>query len=133
MAMKVKGNSSHGAVRPASIHVGDLVEIMFGAQKMMGKVVEDRGRIGFKGRNLYRIIVSTGADELMGIELPSDEIHVKRRVPRSRKVSGVSGVRVVGPRKLAAARKAVAARKAAAVKKVAAARKLAAASKRTRK
>jgi hypothetical protein len=67
------------------LHVGDMVQVMFGAQSMKGKVVEDRGRIGYKGRNLYRILVQAGMGELMNIELPAEEIRVTRRVPISRK------------------------------------------------
>ncbi len=67
------------------IHVGDLVEITVGAQRMMGEVVEDRGRIGFKGRKLYRITLQTDSADPRSIELPAEEIVVTRRASSPKK------------------------------------------------
>jgi hypothetical protein len=96
MPMK-KGSGSRGAAHSASVHIGDLVQITFGSQKMKGKVVEDRGRIGYKGRNLYRILVTTGANEPMDIELPADEFQITRRASASRKLFGASALRAKKP------------------------------------
>ena len=37
--------------------VGDLVQVNFGGDEVKGRVVENRGRIGVRGRNLYRILL----------------------------------------------------------------------------
>jgi hypothetical protein len=86
MALK-KNRGKKGAARRSTIHVGDLVQIKFGAGDVMGQVVEDRGRIGFKGRNLYRILVTMDAGEPMNIELPAEEIRIARRASAAKKVA----------------------------------------------
>lgn len=73
------------AIRRAAINVGDIVQFKFGASDVKGHVVEDRGHIGFKGRNLYRILVSMEGDEPMNIELPEEEIRIFRRAPVAKK------------------------------------------------
>lgn len=49
--VKKKPQSSKQHIVPSMfIRVGDLIHLMFGRRKIQGKVVEDRGKIGVKGR-----------------------------------------------------------------------------------
>ena len=73
------------AVRRSAINIGDIVQIRFGTGDVKGRVVENRGHIGFKGRNLYRIVVTMEGEEPMSIELPAEEIQVVRRAPAAKK------------------------------------------------
>ena len=53
--------------------VGDNVAFRIGSQRLLGRVVEDRGGIGVAGRRLLRIRV--GADsEAQEFELPAEEV-----------------------------------------------------------
>lgn len=54
--------------------IGDLVKVPIGLRKLKGKVVEDRGKIGVRGRKLYRIAMTIDG-EVVNIELPADQIH----------------------------------------------------------
>ncbi|MGL4550791.1 MAG: hypothetical protein ACRC33_06355 [Gemmataceae bacterium] len=85
MAMKKNIGKKGAAARRSTITVGDIVQIKFGTGDVKGRIVEDRGHIGFKGRNLYRILVTMDGDEPMNIELPADEIRICRRAPVAKK------------------------------------------------
>ena len=52
--------------------IGDKVRLSFGNRIVTGTVVEDRGRIGVGGRQLFRIIVKTGDGE-RALELPAEK------------------------------------------------------------
>ena len=69
--------SSH-MKRKTGIQVGDHVSFFFGPRTVIGIVKEDRGPIGRKGRNLYRIQFSGGpfVPEPFHVELPADEFTV---------------------------------------------------------
>lgn len=64
--------------RKSAIRVGDHVRFLFGIEKVIGVVTEDRGLIGYKGRNLYRIRFSGGlyVPEPFYIELPAEDLTV---------------------------------------------------------
>jgi hypothetical protein len=66
MATKSQKNRTH-------IRIGDKVRLRFGNRTVTGTVVEDRGRIGVGGRQLFRIVVKTG-DEERALELPAEEL-----------------------------------------------------------
>ncbi len=87
MTMKKKTVGKKGATR-STIHVGDLVQVNFGGDEVKGRVVENRGRIGVRGRNLYRILLQMDAGEPMNIELPTERIRITRRASGGRRVSG---------------------------------------------
>ena len=53
--------------------IGDRVRLSFGNRTVTGTVVEDRGRIGVGGRQLFRIVVKTG-DEERALELPAEKL-----------------------------------------------------------
>ena len=53
--------------------IGDKVRLSFGNRIVTGTIVEDRGRIGVGGRQLFRIIVKTG-DEERALELPAEKL-----------------------------------------------------------
>lgn len=53
--------------------IGDKVRLSFGNRIVTGTVVEDRGRIGVGGRQLFRIIVKTGDGE-RALELPAEKL-----------------------------------------------------------
>jgi hypothetical protein len=61
--------------RKSAIRVGDHVRFLFGVRTVIGIVDEDRGAIGYKGRNLYRIQFSGGlyVPEPFYVELPAEE------------------------------------------------------------
>ena len=64
--------------RKSAIRVGDHVTFLFGARTVTGIVTEDRGHIGWKGRNLYRIQFSGGlfVPEPFHVELPAELLTV---------------------------------------------------------
>lgn len=59
------------------LRVGDLVVVHFGTRDIEGRVVEDLGRIGVRGRQLVRVRavqpVEYGPDEF---EMPAEELQV---------------------------------------------------------
>lgn len=65
-------------IRKTAIRVGDHVRFVFGVRTVIGVVKEDRGPIGVKGRNLYRIEFSGGlyVPEPFYIELPAVDLTV---------------------------------------------------------
>ncbi len=79
MAMKKNIGKKGAGARRSTVKIGDVVQIRFGTGDVKGRVVENRGHIGFKGRNLYRILVAMDGEEPMNIELPADEIRIYRR------------------------------------------------------
>ena len=64
--------------RKTGIQVGDHVSFFFGPRTVIGIVKEDRGPIGRKGRNLYRIQFSGGlfVPEPFHVELPAELLTV---------------------------------------------------------
>lgn len=68
--------------RAGGVRVGDLVKVAFGAHPASGRVVEDRGKIGVKGRQLYRVVIMMN-NEPMSLELPADEIQIVRRAKKA--------------------------------------------------
>ena len=57
----------------SNFRIGDKVRLSFGNRTVTGTVVEDRGRIGVGGRQLFRIVVKTG-DEERALELPAEKL-----------------------------------------------------------
>ena len=53
--------------------IGDKVRLSFGNRIVTGTVVEDRGRIGVGGRQLFRIVVKMGDGE-RALELPAEKL-----------------------------------------------------------
>ena len=53
--------------------IGDKVRLNFGNRTVTGTVVEDRGRIGVGGRQLFRVVVKT-EDEERDLELPAEKL-----------------------------------------------------------
>jgi hypothetical protein len=62
-----------GARKAKTAHVGDKVTFRIGAQRLRGKVIEDRGAIGVSGRRLLRIRIGSDHD-VREVELPADEV-----------------------------------------------------------
>ena len=57
--------------------VGSRVSFVVGPSKMRGRVIEDRGLIGIKGRRLFRVQVirkASPADQAPTFELPADHL-----------------------------------------------------------
>ena len=65
-------------MRAAMAHqdgVGDWVNFKLGGRDVLGRVVEDRGRIGAQGRSLFRVLAVTAGPGQPGVfELPADEL-----------------------------------------------------------
>jgi hypothetical protein len=62
--------------RKATIRVGDHVRFQYGKYTVIGTITEDRGPIGMKGRNLYRIFCALEPEYSFEIELPAAEFEV---------------------------------------------------------
>ena len=60
-------------IMATKFHIGDKVRLSFGNRTVTGTVVEDRGRIGVGGRQLFRIVVKTGDGE-RALELPAEKL-----------------------------------------------------------
>lgn len=57
--------------------VGSRVSFHIGSAKMKGRIIEDRGPIGIKGRRLVRVQVirkASPADQTPTFELPADDL-----------------------------------------------------------
>lgn len=72
------------------LSVGDTVQFTHGSDKVKGKVVEDRGGIGFKGRRLYRICVKLGGG-YMFIELPAERLKKMSAKPKPPQIKRTLG------------------------------------------
>jgi hypothetical protein len=60
--------------RPA-FRVGDRVRFNWGVTPVEGKVVEDRGAIGYRGRRLYRVVVDIPEAYFhLDTELPEEDL-----------------------------------------------------------
>ena len=71
------------------INVGDFVHVQYGAKRIRGKVIEDRGKIGHNGRRLFRIQVNLASKSPFDIELPAQEIvGIPQRPKTTKKGSG---------------------------------------------
>jgi hypothetical protein len=65
--------------------IGDSVKVNVGTAVFRGRVAENRGKIGVRGRNLYRIVVKIDGEKV-NIELPADQLRVSRRAVTGKKV-----------------------------------------------
>ncbi len=59
------------------VAVGDRVEFKLAGRRIVGKVVEDRGKLGAGGRRIVAIRTKIGRKDSSVVEIPADE--VKRR------------------------------------------------------
>ncbi len=54
---------------------GDLVTFPFGAMTIHARVIEDRGHLGIRGRQIVRIeVIDADADEPWRFEVPAEEV-----------------------------------------------------------
>jgi hypothetical protein len=59
------------------IRVGDRVKIDFGGGILYGRIKEDRGPLGVRGRHLYGILIDVAEDEIAPyVEMPAEEFEV---------------------------------------------------------
>ena len=56
--------------------VGDYVRFRFGVRNVIGKVKEDMGPIGVKGRRLYSIGFTPDSTPEFTIELPAEDLEL---------------------------------------------------------
>ena len=57
------------------LHIGDWVKFEYGPKnKVLAKIIEDRGRLGVGGRRLYRIRVNNEFEAPSSFEMPEDEL-----------------------------------------------------------
>jgi hypothetical protein len=54
--------------------VGDFVRFPYGAYTINAQIVENRGPLGYKGRQLYRVRFQFGEEEKSHIEVTEDEM-----------------------------------------------------------
>lgn len=67
---------SDRTINTPALKVGSPVRFLWGARKIEGVVVEDRGPLGVNGRRLYGVQYHLEYDEPRVIELPASEIEV---------------------------------------------------------
>lgn len=62
---------------------GDLVSFRFGTRSLQGKVKEDRGPIGIKGRHLYLVEFRLERESVSPslVELPAEELEAVQGTP----------------------------------------------------
>lgn len=54
---------------------GDLVTFPFGAMTIHARVIEDRGHLGIRGRQIVRIeVIEKDAEEPWRFEVPAEEV-----------------------------------------------------------
>jgi hypothetical protein len=56
------------------LHVGDWVTLQFGGERVRGVILEDRGPIGARGRQIFFIEVPLKYDEPLRFEMPADDL-----------------------------------------------------------
>jgi hypothetical protein len=54
--------------------VGDRVAFVYGVKRLKGLIVEDRGKVGVGGRQLFLVEAPLKYDRPMQLELPEDEL-----------------------------------------------------------
>jgi hypothetical protein len=59
---------------PEHLQIGDHVKFLFGVKRLHGIIIEDRGRVGVGGQQLFLIEVPLRHDEPMRVEMPEDEL-----------------------------------------------------------
>lgn len=55
-------------------HVGDWVTFLFGVERVRGVILEDRGPIGARGRQMFFVEVPLKHDEPLRFEMPADDL-----------------------------------------------------------
>jgi hypothetical protein len=58
----------------ARFRVGDWVRFDYVTCRMTAQIIEDRGRIGYKGRRLSRLRMERDANDTIEFEMPEVEI-----------------------------------------------------------
>lgn len=56
--------------KTVSVRVGDKVRVTVGSRTVMAEIIEDRGRIGVRGKRLFRVRMNTALET----EVPADEL-----------------------------------------------------------
>jgi hypothetical protein len=54
--------------------VGDWVSFLYGVRRRSAQIIEDRGRIGHKGRRLYRLRMDRDVNDTIEFEAPEVEL-----------------------------------------------------------
>lgn len=62
-----------------NFRVGDRVTFTFGDKRISGTIIEDRGRIGVKGRRLFAIRARLDHAAESIIEIPAEELRHRPR------------------------------------------------------
>ena len=58
----------------ARLRVGDRVSFEFGLDRVVGTIIEDRGKIGFRGRRLLRVRVPRSDSDDLVTEVPEEKL-----------------------------------------------------------
>ncbi len=69
------GSSTKSAPK---FRVGDWVSLLYGPQRVLAEVVEDRGPLGVRGGRLYRIRPNLDHEESATFEVPEDDLEAAR-------------------------------------------------------
>ena len=75
--------------RAPRFRVGDGVMLLYGPQKVVGEIVEDRGSLGEYGRRLYRVRINRGEDDETTFEIPEEDMEVSEQVAARQESPGL--------------------------------------------
>ena len=54
--------------------VGDWVSFLYGVRRVTAQIIEDRGGVGMKGRQMYRIRMDRDVNDTIEFEIPEVEL-----------------------------------------------------------
>ncbi len=70
------------AKNPGPFREGDRVSFPYGSGSVVGKIIEDRGNIGYRGRRLYRVQVpQQDVPEDFETEVPAEYMTLVEKAP----------------------------------------------------
>lgn len=56
------------------LRIGDHVSFIYGLKRLTGDIIEDRGKVGVGGRQLFLVEIPLEYGDPMRLELPEDEL-----------------------------------------------------------
>jgi hypothetical protein len=68
----------------ARFRVGDWISLLYGPRRILAQVIEDRGRIGVRGRRLYGVRIDFAEGTPTILEVGEDEVEATTEAERAR-------------------------------------------------
>lgn len=81
---------SRSGKHAARFRVGDWVTLPYGPKRALAQVIEDRGRLGFKGERLYRIRLNWDMGEASAFEVGEECLSPAAKPDEKGQTPGVS-------------------------------------------